>query len=284
MERGAVAEDAVASADDDALASRQRDHSAGRHDGVAAPDEGRMRGGPCRGRTSVFLRAVAGTSFAPNELRFHCIRVPGDATNAEDLTRAEMQGRKDCWTMYERFKKNIPAFEKAYFICTFPYIGIRETRRIDGEYVLTEDDLMKCTSFDDAVATGTWYMDVHPNAVTLDTANIGKKLQPKAYDIPYRTLLPRKVDNLLVAGRCHSATPMASASTRVNCTAMAMGQAAGYAAALAIRNGTDLRDHDGVKVARCLRRAGRGRCGLIEARNSDESPVKYGSSLFPPRG
>jgi hypothetical protein len=205
-----------------------------------------------------FYGPGAGTTFAPNELRFHCIRVPGNATNAEDLTRAEMQGRKDCWTIFERFKKNIPAFENSYFICTFPYIGIRETRRIDGRYVLTEDDLMASKRFDDAIATGTWYMDVHPNAVTVDSANVGKKLQPKAYDIPYRTIVPRGVDNLLVAGRCHSATPMASASTRVTCTAMALGQAAGYAAALAIRNGTDLHDHDGVKVREMLDASGVG--------------------------
>ena len=75
-----------------------------------------------------------------------------------------------------------------------------------------------------------------------------QKFQPKPYDIPYGTIRPKQVDNLLVAGRCHSATPLASSSTRVTATAMALGQAAGVAAALAVRNGVDLDDHGGVQV------------------------------------
>ena len=160
--------------------------------------------------------------------------------------------------MFERFKKNLPGFEQAYFIQSGPYIGIRESRRIDGQYVLTEDDIVGCKRFDDAIATGTWYLDVHPNAITAGSANAAKSVQPKPYDIPYRTLLPKNVDNLLVAGRCHSATPRASSSTRVSCTAMALGQAAGYGAALAIRSGTDLHEHDGVKVRESLDAMGAG--------------------------
>lgn len=190
--------------------------------------------------------------FANDEAYFHAIRVPGDGSDAADLTRAEMQGRHDAWVMYDRFKKNVPGFEDAYFVASGPYIGIRETRRIEGHYVLTEEDILKNRRFDDAIATGCWYLDRHPNETTLNTANKGEKIQPKPYDIPYRTLLPQKIDNLLVAGRCHSATPAASSSTRVTATAMALGQAAGYAAALATRNNTDLSDHDGTKVKELL--------------------------------
>jgi hypothetical protein len=186
--------------------------------------------------------------FAANEAYFHAIRVPGDGSDAADLTRAEMQGRSDAWAMFERFKKNVPGFEESYFVACGPCIGIRETRRIDGRYVLSEEDITQNRRFDDAVATGCWYLDRHPNTTTVGTANAGEKVQPQPYDIPYRTLLPRNVDNLLVAGRCHSATPAASSSTRVTATAMALGQAAGYAAALAARNGTELADHDGIVV------------------------------------
>lgn len=198
------------------------------------------------------------THFAKDELYFHAVRVPGDGSDAADLTRAEMQGRRDCWTMFDRFKKAVPGWEDAYFIYSGPFIGIRETRRIDGQYVLTEDDIKAGRRFDDAIATGCWYMDVHPNEVTAGGFNKLEKMQPKPYDIPYRSLRPRGVDNLLVAGRCHSATPLASSSTRVTATAMAMGQAAGVAAALAARNGVGLDDHDGKKVREQLDARGWG--------------------------
>src|SRR5262249_55871666 len=89
-------------------------------------------------------------AFAPNEAYVHAIRVVADATDADDLTRAEMQGRADVWTMYDRWKKNVPGFENAYLISSGPYIGIRETRRLVGEYVLTADDIRASKKFDDA--------------------------------------------------------------------------------------------------------------------------------------
>ena len=104
--------------------------------------------------------------------------------------------------------------------------------------MLSENDLRNNTRFDDAVATGCWYMDVHPHQATPGSAQSTKGFQPDPYDIPYRALLPKKVSNLLVAGRCHSADKMAASSTRVTVTAMAMGQAAGIAAALAVQRKT----------------------------------------------
>jgi hypothetical protein len=186
------------------------------------------------------------------------VRVPGNAVDAADLTRAEMQGRRDAWTMFRAWKENVPGFEEAYFICSGPYIGIRETRRIQGAYVLTADDLRARRSFDDAIATGCWYLDVHPNSVTVGSANRGGEFQPEPYDIPYRSLVPRSVSNLLVAGRCHSATAEAASSTRVTCTAMAMGQAAGTAAALAVHAGSDMAALDGTKVRSTLAAQGAG--------------------------
>lgn len=210
------------------------------------------------GELPYFYGPHFGFQFADDELYFHAIRVPGDASDAMDLTRAEIQGRRDVWTMFDRFKKSVPGFEHAYLISTGPYIGIRETRRIDGQYEITEDDIKTRRQFKDAIATGCWYLDVHPNEVTAGGYNKLPKFQPKPYDIPYRTLRPKKVENLLVAGRCHSATPLASSSTRVTATAMALGQAAGVAAALAIRNGTDLDDHDGTIVRKELEGRGWG--------------------------
>jgi hypothetical protein len=119
---------------------------------------------------------------------------------------------------------------------------------------LTEADIMKGRSFDDAIATGCWYLDLHPNKTTLGSANdfTPEKVQPAPYDIPYRSLVPQKIENLLVAGRCHSATRGAHASTRVTVTAMALGEAAGCAAALSLRSKTEVAALDGQKVREAL--------------------------------
>ena len=188
--------------------------------------------------------------YAKNEIYVHGVRVPADPTNAADLTRAEMQGRADAHAMFRAWKKDVPAFADSYFIEAYPWIGVRESRRILGQYVLDEDDLMKSRRFDDAIATGCWYLDMHPNKTTLNGANDfdPKKVQPEPYDIPFRSLVPQKIGNLLVAGRCHSATRGAHASTRVTVTAMAMGEAAGAAAAMAMKAKTEVAALDGVKV------------------------------------
>ncbi len=206
----------------------------------------------------MFYGPGVGFRFAPDEVYVHAVRVRGDGADPEDLTRAEMQGRADAWVMFEAWKREVPEFADAYFITSGPYIGVRETRRIIGEYVLTEEDILKSRPFEDAIATGCWYLDLHPNIATAGSANQGQKVQPGPYDIPYRSLLPRKISNLLVAGRCHSATQLAASSTRVNATAMAMGQAAGTAAALAVRRRLSVHELPGVEVREALERKGAG--------------------------
>jgi FAD dependent oxidoreductase len=198
--------------------------------------------------------------FGKNEVYVHGVRVPADPTNAADLSRAEMQGRADAHAMFRAWKKDVPAFADAYFMEAYPWIGVRESRRILGKHVLSEDDLMKSRRFDDAIATGCWYLDLHPNKTVAGSANDfdPKKVQPEPYDIPYRSLVPQKLGNLLVAGRCHSATRGAHASTRVTVTAMAMGEAAGAAAALALKTKTDVASLDGVKVRETLARQNAG--------------------------
>jgi len=188
--------------------------------------------------------------FGKNEVYVHGVRVPADPTNAADLSRAEMQGRADAHAMFRAWKQDVPAFADSYFMEAYPWIGVRESRRILGQHILSEDDLMKGKRFDDAIATGCWYLDLHPNKTVVGSANDfdPKKVQPEPYDIPYRSLLPQKVSNLLVAGRCHSATRGAHASTRVTVTAMAMGEAAGVAAALALTHKTEVAILSGVKV------------------------------------
>lgn len=192
--------------------------------------------------------------FGDEEVYIHGVRVPADPTNAADLTRAEMQGRADAHAMFRAWKRDVPGFEHSYFLEAYPWIGVRESRRMLGQHVLSEEDLMQSRRFEDAIATGCWYLDLHPNKTTIGSANDFKpeKVQPKPYDIPYRSLLPQKVENLIVAGRCHSATRGAHASTRVTATAMAMGEAAGLAAAMAVRSGQSPQELNGTKVREAL--------------------------------
>jgi FAD dependent oxidoreductase len=156
-----------------------------------------------------------------------------DGTNVEDLTRAEIEGRKQVMEIVEYMKENVEGFEDAYLIMTGPQIGVRESRRIMGEYVLTADDVLHCRKFEDAIAHCSYMIDIHnPTG-----AGTEKVILPKGqwYDIPYRCLLPKGFDNLLVAGRCISSTHEAHSSLRIQPTCYALGQAAGTAGAIAVK-------------------------------------------------
>lgn len=198
--------------------------------------------------------------YANDEIYIHSIRVPANPTSAADLTRAEMQGRSDVLAMFTAWKRDVPGFEDAYLIEAYPWIGVRESRRLVGQHVLNEKDIMDCRRFDDAITTGCWYLDLHPNKVTVGSANDfqPEKVQPKPYDIPFRSLLPQKIENLLVAGRCHSATRGAHASTRVTVTAMAMGEAAGLAAAMSVEAKKSAQEIEGPAVRATLRKQNAG--------------------------
>ena len=169
-------------------------------------------------------------TFSGRDVYFNATRYPGDNTVPEDWTRAEIQGRRDAWTMFEAWKEQLKEFEDAYFMTSGPTAGARESRRIVGDYVLTGDDVREGRRQDDVVVLGAWRLDRHPAT----QAGYHEIPWTPPYDIPYRTLLPRTIENLLVAGRCHSATSEALASSRVTATAMGMGQAAGVAAALVV--------------------------------------------------
>lgn len=152
-----------------------------------------------------------------------------DGTNVFDLTRAEVRGRYQAWEILEFLKKNIAGFENSYMLDTGE-IGIRETRRIVGEYVLTEADVLASRRFFDGVACGAFAIDIHPpEGHDQVFTGSGKAV----YEIPYRCLWSSQVTNLLVAGRCISANHIACGSIRVMATCIAMGQGAGTAAAMA---------------------------------------------------
>src|SRR5690606_27987645 len=133
-------------------------------------------------------------------------------------------------------KRYVPGFADAYLMQSGVNVGVRETRRIVGEYVLTADDLLGARKFDDVIARGSYPVDIHnPQG----KGTVLKRLPPgEAYDLPLRALIPQRVENVLVAGRGISGTHEAHSSYRVMPIAMATGQAAGVCAALAAASDT----------------------------------------------
>ena len=156
-----------------------------------------------------------------------------DGTDANDLTKAELEGRRQVEQMVAFLKAQVAGFERAYLAATGTQIGVRESRRIMGEYVLTGEDVLGARKFPDGIARGCYPVDIHNPT---GTGTVIKKLPPgETYDIPYRCLCPRGFDNLLVAGRPISADHEAHSSLRVMPIAAAIGEAAGVAAAIASR-------------------------------------------------
>ena len=154
--------------------------------------------------------------------------------------------------MFELWQQEVAEFTDAYFMTSGPVAGGRESRRIIGDYQLTEQDVREGRRHEDVVVLGAWRLDRHPPG----SAGYHEISWIPPYDIPYRTLLPKDFDNLLVAGRCHSASSAALASSRVTATAMGMGQAAGVAAALAVAGYRVPRQVDIVELQDALRTAG----------------------------
>lgn len=179
-----------------------------------------------------------------------------DATRAEDLTRATLEGRKQAYETIDVYRKYVPGMENCYMISTANTIGVRESRRIRGDYALTKEDLLAQKEFDDSIGYGSFFIDIHNvSGPGMDE----KTIRPEAgfkYQIPYRILLPKDVDNLLVAGRCASCTHEALGSLRVMPQCGVMGQAAGAVAALSLRSGVAPRSVDVEELQQTLRRQG----------------------------
>ncbi len=180
-------------------------------------------------------------------------------TNVFDLTRAEWEGRRQMRQLEAFFRRYVPGFERAHVSQAGIIPGVRESRRVTGEYVLTAEDVLACRTFEDVIARGAYPMDVH-NPTGKGT--VLTKLPPGgSYDIPLRCLLPLEVENLLVAGRCLSGAHEAHSSYRVMPTAMATGQAAGVCAALAARSGRPPRRVPAGEVQAVLAGQGAGPLG-----------------------
>lgn len=227
-----------------------------------------------------------GSTVREDEITPDTTRAKGDGTNMIDLTDAEFKIRRDTYEMFDFAKKHVPGFEKAYLI-DFPFcVGVRETRQIDGEYQLSDLDVIECRKHPEStIARGCWWIDIHcplgnifpgRQRESLCSGNCrveeyqGHKCIMKSkcldqlpktpflpendyYDIPYGALVPKKIDNLLISGRCISATHIAMASMRVIGTCFAIGEAAGLAAAIAIDSGVTPRALEPAKVQAALK-------------------------------
>ena len=204
----------------------------------------------------------------PSEWRANISRVLGiDGTIPDDLSRAEVEGRRQCRFIFEFMRKNCPGFENARLLETAAQIGIRETRHIQGLYTLGEDDVVQGRRFDDAIARCAYPIDIHDptgsgghlQALGTRTGDLKADLPsdaPPFYDIPFRCLVPVSMHNLLVAGRPISATHEAAASLRVIPPCYATGQAAGTAAALSVRENQQVSKLDPQQLRGLLREQG----------------------------
>jgi hypothetical protein len=215
--------------------------------------------------------------FSPNMTRW-----PGNSTHVCDMTEAEVGVREQIWKLW-RFLREQPGFEQCYIQQTSPQVGPRESRQVIGDYVLTGDDVQQGRKFEDAVARGSWWIDIHcplghtypvhlcitecprqsecPFWASEHDSSMRQKedLYPPDddwYDIPYRCLTAKDIDNLLVSGRCISATHHGMAGARVMGTCIAIGEAAGTAAALAVRHGVTPREVQVDELRRTLRSQG----------------------------
>ncbi|MDF1512586.1 MAG: FAD-dependent oxidoreductase [Anaerolineae bacterium] len=157
-----------------------------------------------------------------------------DATITADLTKATIEGRRQAHHLTEVFRQVVPGMENCYLISTAAALGLRESRRIEGEVTLTEQDMISRREWEDAIGYGSFYIDIHNPAGPGMSDQTYRPEPGFHYQIPYRVMVPQGVDNLLVAGRCVSVTHIALGSIRIMLTCMVMGEAAGAAAVLSL--------------------------------------------------
>ncbi|MBI5724029.1 MAG: FAD-dependent oxidoreductase [Planctomycetes bacterium] len=221
-----------------------------------------------------FQKTVMGwwwTPTRPDQVGVNFTHITGlDSTKGEDLTAATIEARRQAYLTIDVYRKYVPGMENCYMISTPNTIGLRESRRIIGQYVLTEDDVKNQREFPDNICYGCCYIDIH----CIDGPGMDRTTwnPPKGfkYHIPYRVLVPQKVENLLVAGRCASISHIALGSSRMMVQCMGMGEAAGIASAVSIKDGVTSRRVDVRKVQNLIRQQG----GII----SEEDIEKYDKS------
>ena len=181
---------------------------------------------------------------SPGLVAFNCPRLTPsnkslDPLNNEDTSWLLVEGRQMIKRISNFCRKYLPGFKNSYVCQIAPQIGVRESRRLIGQYVLTADDILGAKKFNDSVANSNWPIDIHPSTTVETSGQMSLRHPPKNdfYQIPLRSLLPKEneIRNLIVAGRCLSATFEAQGSARIQANCWAMGEAAGQLAAKRVR-------------------------------------------------
>lgn len=182
----------------------------------------------------------------PGELAFNCPQISTeiDGTNPFHLSLAQIRGREIVQRYVNFCRKYIPGCEEAYLVFTASLVGVRESRRIRGEYYLTVEDVLGGKKFPDAIARNNYPLDIHCDQED-EKLKIVRLPEGVYHEIPYRCLVPVNVENLLVAGRCLSASFEAQSSVRIQTNCRAMGEAAAVACAMSIRQNIPPRNIDG---------------------------------------
>ena len=173
-------------------------------------------------------------------LMVNCTRTLANMIDEREQTRAECTLREDVHKMVDLLRRHFEPFRDAYLIATPPQAGVRETRHVRGEHILTGQEYASSFAFEDAIGRGAHPIDIHDATSTNQRCQF---LEKPAY-IPYRSLYNAAFPNLLIASRCLSADHEAFASVRVMASVMGVGQAAGLAAAMAVQSGSSVADVD----------------------------------------
>lgn len=193
------------------------------------------------------------------EITINTLRIGNvSGLSADDLTKAEVTLRTQVPVLADFMRTYIPGFKDAYVSETAAQVGIRETRHIRGDYLLRAEDILRRKKFDDVITHACYPIDIHnPDGSGLQVIKPLESENRPYYDIPFRCLLPKRIENLLVSGRCISADHEASASARISATCMSIGESCGVAVACAVRDKkTSLRNVDIVKIQSLLKKQG----------------------------
>ncbi|MEN3037720.1 MAG: FAD-dependent oxidoreductase [Candidatus Kryptonium sp.] len=175
------------------------------------------------------------------EASFNTTNILGlDGTRSFDLTKAEVEGRLQMWKIFNFLKQKIQGFENSYLLESGIQVGVRETRRAIGEYIITGEDILKARKFSDAIARACYGIDIHGQRG--ERSRLEHLKEGQYYEVPLRALIVKKALNLLVAGKCISSTREGHSALRIQATSAATGEAAGVVAALALNFKGDVRN------------------------------------------
>lgn len=243
----------IANVDDDRVEQYRREHDEDYFPYQSIVEEAQREGAYDLPRRGVQLFKT----LKPGVWRVNTTRVLGvDGTDAADLTRAEIVARDQVRELLRFFRDRLPGLEQCTLLDTASTIGVRETRRIAGEHVLTLEELVEGRRFEDVIAVAGYPVDIHSPTSAEGPFEDGIPPTANIYQIPYRCLVPEALDGVLMSGRCISATHEALAAVRVMPPSFAMGEAAGTAAAHAVRRGVQPRQVDVPELQAQLLRQG----------------------------